>query len=159
MDIFEDIKNFEGHYQINKNGEIYSVKRKIIMKQQQDKDNYFRIKLSKNNKKQFPHIHRLLAIQFIPNPNNYPLVDHIDKNKQNNKLNNLRWIDYSGNSRNIERKTKLGLPTGVYISKKKYAVNIRKNGKLTYIGSYNTIEEASKSYQNEYKKLMSKFGD
>jgi hypothetical protein len=45
-------------------------------------------------------IHRLVAETFIPNPNNYPLVDHIDGNPKNNSVENLRWANWEHNSRN-----------------------------------------------------------
>ena len=44
--------------------------------------------------------HRLIAEQFLPNPNNLPEVDHIDRDKLNNSLNNLRWVSRSDNNRN-----------------------------------------------------------
>jgi hypothetical protein len=49
------------------------------------------------------NIHRLLAKTFIPNPHNYPWVDHVDRNRTNNSLTNLRWISHHGNNINIER--------------------------------------------------------
>jgi hypothetical protein len=52
---------------------------------------------AKNNK---CSIHRLLAIQYIPNPDNLPEVDHIDRNKQNNDLSNLRWVTHATNCNN-----------------------------------------------------------
>lgn len=48
-------------------------------------------------------IHRLVAKYFVPNPNNYKLVDHIDGNKQNNSSNNLRWVNQSLNIQNAKR--------------------------------------------------------
>jgi hypothetical protein len=45
-------------------------------------------------------VHRLVAEAFIPNPNNYPTVDHIDRNRQNNKVTNLRWCTLSDNMKN-----------------------------------------------------------
>ena len=44
--------------------------------------------------------HRLIALQFLPNPNNYTEVDHIDRDRTNYHLSNLRWISRSGNQRN-----------------------------------------------------------
>ena len=46
--------------------------------------------------------HRLVAETFIPNPNNLPLIDHIDRCRQNNAVSNLRYTDYSGNMKNTE---------------------------------------------------------
>lgn len=49
------------------------------------------------------YLHRLLALAFIPNPNNYPVVDHIDRNKQNYRLDNLRWATQKVNAGNCDR--------------------------------------------------------
>lgn len=45
-------------------------------------------------------VHRLVATAFLPNPNNEPCIDHIDRQKANNHVSNLRWISYSDNNRN-----------------------------------------------------------
>jgi hypothetical protein len=45
-------------------------------------------------------LHRLLGLHFIPNPDNLPVIDHIDRNRQNNSFTNLRWASYSDNSKN-----------------------------------------------------------
>ena len=47
--------------------------------------------------------HRILARHFIPNPDNLPCVDHIDRNKTNNSIENLRWVSNSDNNRNKDR--------------------------------------------------------
>ena len=46
-------------------------------------------------------IHTLLAIKYIPNPNNYPIINHIDGNKLNNSIDNLEWCSYSHNTKEI----------------------------------------------------------
>jgi hypothetical protein len=48
-------------------------------------------------------LHRLLALQFIPNPENHPMIDHIDRNKTNNNLENLRWCNRATNEQNTTR--------------------------------------------------------
>ena len=81
-------------------------------------------------------------------------MDHIDSDKLNNNVNNLRLVT---NRENVskERTFKSGLPTGVYFHKrnKKYESQIRINGKKKYLGSFNTIEEASNAYQNKLKEI------
>ena len=56
-----------------------------------DKNGYMRLSLYQNNKRMNCSVHRLMAIAFIPNPENLPQIDHIDQNKTNNDLSNLRW--------------------------------------------------------------------
>ena len=100
---FYDLKDYENEYQINKNGEIKNKKKNIIITPC-NVNGYLRIGLNKNGIGKKYYIHRLLAIEFIPNPYNYDFVDHIDNNRLNNDLENLRWITYSGNCRNRIKK-------------------------------------------------------
>ena len=89
---FEDLKEYEGFYKINKNGELWSETNKKMLAPQSNKD-YLWFTLSKNGVKSKKYLHRLLAIQYIENLNNYPEIDHIDRNPSNNSLENLRWAD------------------------------------------------------------------
>ena len=52
------------------------------------------------NERSYVSIHRLVAQAFIPNPNNYPTVDHIDRNRSNNRVENLRWCTLKDNMNN-----------------------------------------------------------
>ena len=107
MDILVDVVGYEGLYKINKNGDVWSCgQRKVLMKQRLDKDGYLRANLYKNQKPKTFHIHQLLATQFIPNPDNLLIIDHIDRNKTNNNLENLRWTTHKINNQNrCPRKT------------------------------------------------------
>jgi len=96
---FEDLKDFEGLYQIDRNGKIWSNYYGKIMSPTNEKE-YLRISLSKNRERKSYRIHRLLAIQYIPNPDNLPEIDHIDRNTLNNDLSNLRWCDRTTNANN-----------------------------------------------------------
>ena len=82
------------------------------------------------------------------------VVDHIDSNKLNNHLDNLRVVTNRENS-SKETTFKSGLPTGVYFLKKinKFESRIYFNKKSIYLGSYNTPEEASQAYQNKLKTI------
>lgn len=90
-EIWKDIKNYPG-YQINNLGAVKSLnynhtKKEKLMATHLDKNGYMRVTMCN---KTFP-IHRLVAEAFIPNPNNYPQVNHKDENKLNNSVDNLEW--------------------------------------------------------------------
>jgi len=97
--VFKDLKNYDGLYKISKNGEIWSYIYKKIMSPILD-DGYHKIALTKNTKSTKCTIHRLLALQYIPNLENKEQVDHIDRNRLNNSLGNLRWVSRIENMNN-----------------------------------------------------------
>jgi hypothetical protein len=70
-----------------------------IMKPFVTSDGYLRISLYDNGYKKV-FIHRLVALAFVPNPNNFPEIDHIDGKPQNNNANNLRWVTHKQNMNN-----------------------------------------------------------
>lgn len=90
------------NYKIDINGNIYTDRNGRIKKRtcKIDKDGYKTIGLWKNGKQHCYSIHRLVALTFIPNPNNLPQIDHIDRNKLNNNVYNLRWVDAKTNANN-----------------------------------------------------------
>lgn len=105
MEIWKDIKEFEGHYQISNFGRIRSLKyhgglRKIpkILKGMNSGKGYIQVDLIINNVKTRKFVHRLVAEYFVPNPNNYPIINHKDENPSNNKADNLEWCTYKYNS-------------------------------------------------------------
>jgi hypothetical protein len=102
-DTFEDLKGFEGIYQINQKGELWSCCYGKIMKPMINDSGYYFYKLSGGYVSKGLQ-HRLLAKQYIPNPDNLPEIDHIDRNKLNNSLDNLRWVSRVENRANREVK-------------------------------------------------------
>ena len=103
-EIWKDISNYEGLYQVSNLGNIRSLdrytngrnsKRLIkgkILKAFKDKDGYMNVNLYKNAKiKQFK-VSRLVAEAFIPNPNNLPQVNHKNEIKSDNCVDNLEWM-------------------------------------------------------------------
>ena len=157
---FVDIPDFEGLYKINQNGEILSFKQNTngkIMKPRLDKNGYYRVTLRKDKMIYYPHIHRLLGKTFLSNPNNYPCIDHINQNKEDNNLQNLRWISYSGNNRNRILPSKSKLPRGVEKCNSSYRARIKIDGVKKHLGCFKTIEEASKVYEDKYNEIMSIF--
>ena len=95
-------------------------------------------------------IHRLVAIAFLPNPNNLPEVDHINRTPNDNRVENLRWITGSNNSRNTKnRKEKTSSYRGVSWdkSRNKWSSNITINRKNIYLGRFKTEEEAYEAWR------------
>ena len=92
-EIWKDIKGYEGLYQISTNGDIKRVwkSKETICKPSLDSNGYKQITLTKNKKRKSYKIHKLVAITFINNKNNYKEINHKDENKLNNNVNNLEW--------------------------------------------------------------------
>lgn len=92
-------KLIEGYsnYYIYDNGDVLNSNTNKILKGSIGEHGYKYYRLSKDNKKNMFYAHRLVAEAFLDNPNNYPLVNHIDGNKLNNNLSNLEWASYSEN--------------------------------------------------------------
>jgi hypothetical protein len=102
-------------------------------------------------------VHRLVATTFLPNPKHKKCVDHIDHNRTNNTIDNLRFATNQENNQNAsKRKTNTSGYIGVRFHKKKWCAEIRINGKKKHIGCFATAEEASKAYQERAK---IEFGD
>jgi hypothetical protein len=143
MDSFEPLKGYEEIYRINKYGEVYSNKHKKILKPHNNGYGYLFLVLTKNGIKKHIKIHRLLALQFIPNPNNYPIIDHIDRNSLNNSLDNLRWTTRSINNRNRNiPNSSSGFPNIMLNSCGNYRVVIMLNRKIIYNKTFKTLDEA-----------------
>lgn len=89
--MFVPIKDYP-NYSINENGEVKSIYISKPLKPRTAGRGYYCYQLRNENGVKNEYIHRLVAKTFIPNPHNLPQVDHIDGNKSNNNVNNLRWV-------------------------------------------------------------------
>ena len=99
--VHKPIKGFEGLYEVDDNGNIYATRRQGsaggIVKAVVSTGGYARVKLSALGRRPTFLVHRIVAETFIPNPKNYPCVNHKDGDKRNNRVENLEWCNYSQN--------------------------------------------------------------
>ena len=105
-EVAKEIVGYEGLYFITNMGRVWGIKFKKIVKPLLDKPGYYYIRVCKNCICKRLFVHRLIAIRFIenPNPNEYNMVDHINRVKTDNRIGNLRWCNQSLNNNNTKRK-------------------------------------------------------
>lgn len=100
-ELWKDIEGFEGHYQVSNLGRVMSLVTNHGRPQRKLKPQYIRnypyVNLSLKDKSYRKDVHRMVAIAFVPNPDNKPMVNHIDGVKLNNNASNLEWATCSEN--------------------------------------------------------------
>jgi hypothetical protein len=166
MEIWKDVKGYEGIYQVSNLGRVKSLERVIdwnntkkpikerLLKPSID-SNYLRVGLCRENKLKSFKIHKLVAIAFLyHSPKGHKeVVDHIDNNKLNNRLDNLQLIT---NRENCSKDTN-GSSNYIGVcwdkSKNKWLSQIQINGKNKFLGRFNTEIEASQAYQSCIEKI------
>lgn len=94
MEIWKDIKGYEGFYQASTLGRIKNIKNGYITIGSTSRGSYLRKTLCKNNIKRYFLVHRIIAETFLENKQNKPTVNHKDGDRTNNKLSNLEWSTY-----------------------------------------------------------------
>lgn len=99
MEIWVDIDGYE-NYQVSTWGRVRG--QHGILKPYETDKGYLKVGLFKNNNVHKKRINRLVAMAFIPNPDDLPQVDHIDGNKHNNSISNLRWVDNETNRKHAQ---------------------------------------------------------
>lgn len=117
-EVWKPIPGYENRYMVSSKGNLYSLTRNKRMTPRLNKDGYLRTRLFDGVKKNDFTVHRLVAMAFIPNPDNLPMVNHKDENKTNNAVENLEWctgtynVNYgTGNMRNTIARSKPILQT------------------------------------------------
>jgi len=88
------------NYIIYDDGLIYNENNDRFIKDRKEPTGYMRVGLYKDGKEKKFLVHRLIALAFIPNPLNKPCIDHINRIRDDNRIENLRWVTVSENSQN-----------------------------------------------------------
>lgn len=158
------IKDFED-YLIYDDGRIYSLKTNKFLKFNKSSNHYYSVELFNKNGSKRKLVHRLVALAFLPNPNNYPQVNHKDENPLNNNVDNLEWCTAKYNMNYgvgaITRHTKIDY------SKEIFKITARKNGSVRskkvlqftkdniFITAYKSIKDASRQTHVDNRHIAS----
>jgi len=148
-----EIEGFED-YLIYDDGRLYSKKSNKFLRLNNHRDGYLQVNLCKNNKVKTFYIHRLIALHYIhnPDPDKYKIVDHLDRNKKNNHITNLRWVNHTINmgNKSVYKNNKLGEQYILYRERynNPYIFQITRNKNL-HRKHFKTMEEA-KNYRDNY---------
>jgi hypothetical protein len=161
MEEWRDVEGYEGFYQVSNRGEVRSLDRIIqgrwgdqkivggIISQTTSKKGYKRIKLCRNSISRTTKVHRLVAEMFLDNSSILPQVDHMDGNKTNNRVDNLRWCTNRENSEwYYEKQDSTSEYVGVSWDKdrSKWKAQIKKEGIPRFLGRFDSELEAREAY-------------
>ena len=143
-EVFKTIVGFE-NYEVSNIGNVRNIKRGNILKPMLDKDGYMIVNLYALKKMVTKKIHRIVCESFIENPDNKTCVDHIDNNRSNNNISNLRFATVAENSYNqkISLRNSSGCK-GVHFKKQtnKWQAQIKIDGISIHLGSFQNKEDA-----------------
>jgi hypothetical protein len=169
MEIWKDIIGYEGIYQVSNLSRVKSVERlvdgrivgfKTKIKEKILKHNYsggyYKVALFKDGLGNRIGVHRLVALAFIPNPENKPQVNHINSDKSDNSIGNLEWVTIRENITHFRKTQKLTSNySGVCFdkSKNKYLSYINLNGKRISLGNYVNEIDAANAYQQKLQTI------
>ena len=158
IEIWKDIKGYEGLYQVSNLGRVKSFKnnKQMILKTPPDSHGYYKCNLHLNGNKKSFNVHKLVAMAFLNHkPKGHKIViDHINGDKLNNKVDNLQLISNRQNT-SKDRKGGSSKYVGVawYKPLNKWRVHIRIDGRVKHLGYFIDELAAAKAYQNELKSL------
>lgn len=163
MEIWKDVPNYEGLYQVSNLGNVKSLSKIINDKKLKEKlltpcknsGGYLWVKFTINKIEKSFSVHRLVALTFLGESK--LVVNHKDLNKLNNSLENLEYLSQRENNHHYTSTLKKSSKyIGVIWDKhrNKWMAKIKKNGKSFHIGRFDNELEASNAYQNALKKIL-----
>ena len=134
---WKQIEGFENLYMISNKGYVKSLISNKILKNLCGSTGYYHVSLYKDKKQTIKSIHRLLAIAFIPNPLSKPVINHIDSDRKNNRLDNLEWCTQKENLQHARDSGRLNHDSQ---KKKVKSFNPRTN-EVTIYDSVNSVKK------------------
>jgi HNH endonuclease/NUMOD4 motif len=130
------------NYEVSNQGRVRNRSTGRIMKPYLDPHGYYSLRLCNNKVYTKKYLHRLIAEAFIENPENLKVVDHINRDRVDNRLENLRWASYTGNMLNTSRHEQEMYGISWCANRNNYQVHFKRNNKQKGFGNYTTLEEA-----------------
>ena len=148
MEEYRTIPGFS-NYEVSNLGNIWNTKTGYVLStRSKDKDGYVKISLYISGRAYFKRLHILVAISFLDNPENRPCVDHINGDKADNRIVNLRFATIKENAQNskISSRNTSGIK-GVCFNKINgtWKASIQVDGIRVHLGQFETIEEAQQA--------------
>lgn len=150
LEIF-DIPGFENRYCVTKDGRVYSLINNRFLTHADDTYGYDTVALTKDGKSKTYKVHRLVANTFLDNTDNLPHVDHINRNRRDNNITNLRFVSLSENAKNKSSYVKKSPELkNIMVKKTTFKVVVRNKKNIIY-KSFKTLQEAQ-TYRDSLKK-------
>jgi hypothetical protein len=159
IEIWKGINDYD-KYEVSTFGRVRNVKTDRMLKPRLNSVGYHGVLLCNNGKPKNLLCHRLCAITFIPNTDNKSQVDHIDNDRTNNHINNLRWTTCQENSMNSSMKfNNTSGYKGVHFHKNanKWCVQIKINGKNKHLGYFINKDEAIETRKRKAKEVFGEY--
>lgn len=133
METWKDIKGFEGLYQISNHGNVRSFHRGCnLLTPKKNNCGYLWVELADKGRIKRLLIHRLVALHFIENPLQYPIINHKDECPMNNHVNNLEWCSHSYNT----------------------TYSLKRSGRRNYEGSYKKNKYGKRKRKHDIRKIV-----
>lgn len=147
MEVWRNIKGFEGRYQVSNLGRVKALNyhregKERLLSAGKNTSGYLYVVLCKDGKAKTRLVHRLVAEAFLPNPDNLPQVNHKDECKTNNVVSNLEYCDAAYNSNYGTRNERMGKGLTNHPNRSKTVYQYTLDGSL--VGSYPSVNEAGR---------------